>query len=190
LKSLVSILFKNSGKFDIAEQILNELINYCSENKMATGALLSWYLISTLETIKSNTDNALSIAEKALDVANNANINNHYFKVLLYKQIAEIYTLKGDFKTAVMYIQKAVELTSKNGLKLLESELFLSYGKVFQEAATASDENKVQNLETAHRSYMKALNIAQELENEALIEQIEKELVSLATFCQLSGIKL
>ena len=47
-----------------------------------------------------------------------------------------------------------------------------------------SVENKTEAAKNAHSYYMESLDIAERLENEALISLVEKELTNLSNFCQ------
>ena len=190
IRSFLGKIFKENNSPEKARQIYHGLVNYCSQNKMATGALLNWYLIAELEVAEANIENAQSIAERALEVAKNAGINNYLFMALIQKLLAEINIIKGDFESARIFTEQALSLAEKLGLHLIQSQLFLTYGKIFQEIAAVTGEDKENNVQNAYKLYMKALEISQNIDNEFMTIQIEKELTSLSTFCQLSGIRL
>ena len=54
-----------------------------AKEKVATGVLLSWYLIAEIKLITSGVQFALDIATKALDIAQSPNINNYYFIITI-----------------------------------------------------------------------------------------------------------
>lgn len=190
VKLLEGKIHKELQNSEKAKTIYNEFIMYCSEKKLATGALLGWYLYSELEMNDTNVDKAYEIAERALEISQKAGINNYFMSILLQRQLGEIQIIKGDFEAARMYTEQALMASRDLSLYLLESKLFLTYGKIFQEIAAISDEDKQNNVNLAHEYFMESLNIAQKLENENMILKIEKEFVNLSTFCQLSGIMI
>lgn len=190
VKLLIGKILKEQGEPEKAKAIFNELIHYCSEYKMATGALLSWYLIADISMSETNTEEALNITEKALEVSQKAGINNHIFTILLQRLTAENLLIKGDFESAHMYLEQALNTAKKMDLYLFQSKLYLTLGKLYQELSAVSPKNKEENAGNAHKSYIKSLDLAQKLENEYMIAKIEEELTNLSTFCQLSGIKI
>ena len=191
IKFFIGKLFKETKNFEQAKTIYKELINYCSEHKLATGALLGWYLVSELYLAEADLEQAQGIAERALEIAQKSHINNHLFSILLHRLLTEICTVKGDFESAQMHAEKGINIAEKMNLYLFMSYLYLSFGKIYHEFATASDNtNKAEFVSRAHEFYLKSLDIAQKIENEYVIIQIESELTDLATFCQLSGIKI
>jgi len=182
--------YKEEHDLENAKTLYNDVLVYCSERKLALGALLGWYLYAEAEITDSNVEKAQEISEKALEIAQRPGININFFSMLLQRQLGEIQIIKGDFEAARMYIEQAVTMAKSLDLYLLLSKLLLTYGKIFQEMAAISGDDKQSNANSAHEYFMKSLDIAQELENEHMILQIEKEFTSLSTFCQLSGIVL
>jgi len=187
-KLLEGKIYKESQNFEKAKVIYNDSISYCSEKKLATGALLGWCLYAEIEIAETNIEKAQNIIEKALEVAQKAEINNYFLTMLLKRQLGEIHIIKGDFEAARMHVEQALMAAKSHNSYLLESKLFLTYGKIFQEIAAISGEDKQENVKLAHEYFMESLNIAQKIENEHMIIQIEKEFTNLSTFCQLSGI--
>ena len=74
-----------------AMNIYTKQVEYFAEKQNAVGVLLGWYFISEAKMLIDGPKAALDVAIKALDVAQSANIANHYFVLLLNKLIAEIY---------------------------------------------------------------------------------------------------
>ncbi len=85
LKTLLGKIFKDNDNSKGAIEIFNDQIAYFAKEKMALGALLTWFLIAdtTLET--EGPESALEIAEQALQVAQNPKIDNYFFMILLEK---------------------------------------------------------------------------------------------------------
>ena len=189
-KFMIGKLLKDARNYENANTMFNDTIQYCSEHKLATGALMGWYLIAESKLTLGDLDNALEIATKALDVATKSNINNHLFKVLLNKVMSEVYILKGDFENSKMYIEQAIELATHMELFFLISKLYMAYGKTYQEYAISSEHNRQNFVHNAHSLYITALQTAERIDNEQLIAQVNKEIIDLETFCQLSGIQI
>ncbi|MDD3012328.1 MAG: zinc ribbon domain-containing protein [Candidatus Gastranaerophilales bacterium] len=181
-------IYKESQNFEKAKTLYSDLVLYCSERKLAMGALFGWYLFAEVEIAETNVEKAQEIAERALEISQRAGINNYFLTMLLQRQLGEIQIIKGDFEAARMHVEQALMSARNLDLYLLQSKLFLTYGKIFQEIAAISGEDKQKNADLAHEYFMESLDIAQRLENEHMILQIEKEFTSLSTFCQLSGI--
>lgn len=190
LKLLIGKILKEAKNFENANAMYNDTIQYSSEHKLATCALLGWYFIADIKIDEGNLDNALGIAAKALEVASKPNINNSIFKILLNKLISEVYMLKGDFENSKIYIEQAIELATKMELHLFLTKLYLLYGKSYQEMAVSNELNRQENAINAQAFYLTSLQFAERIENESLIGQINNEINNLNTFCQLAGIKL
>ena len=173
-----------------ATVIYDEIANYCSETKMATGALYAWYFAADAELQTGNPDKAKEIAEKAIDVSQKPNINNFLAIIFLSKLLAEIKIISGDLEGAQIHIENALNIAEDNKLYYLLIELYLILGKIYQENTSLSEDNKDYICSCACRSYRKALNFAEKIDNDFLINRVEKVLSNLDTFCKLSGIKL
>ena len=130
------------------------------------------------------------IALKALDVAKNPKISNYYFMVLYKKLIAEIFLIKGDMESAKMYIEKALRITKKYNMKLLKVSVYQLYAKYLEEMVSKKPQNAVTYAQNAITAYKKALSLAQALEIDALTEDVQRNLNSFKTFCQLNNIKI
>lgn len=190
IKLFIGKLYKESGNMEQAKMVYQELINYCTEYKLATGALLCWYLMAETHFVETETEKAKSIAEKTLEITEKPGINNCLISIMTRRLLAEINIVTGNFDSAYMYLDQALTLAKNMDLYLFQAELHLSFGKIYHEMAAVLDKEKAENAKNAHKFYIESLDIAQRLENEHLISQVEKELTNLSTFCQLSGIKI
>lgn len=192
VKTLLGKTMVVEGQSDKALFVYNDQIDYFSKNKMATGAMLGWYLISELMLYKSDFDNGLQISEKAFDVSKNPKINNYLFMSLFKKLIAESYLLKGDYTATKMHAEEGLVFARQFNLLMTQVDLYMVLARAYQESAAKDTEKEVMTnkLSNAHENYISALNIAQNIENDYLIAKVEKELQALSTFCQLSGIQI
>jgi tetratricopeptide (TPR) repeat protein len=82
LKVLLGKLFFERGDSETAMKIYNEQVEYFAKEKQAIGALLSWYLIA-----QADEEHALEITIKAIEVAQNPNIDNYIFANLLNEKL-------------------------------------------------------------------------------------------------------
>ncbi len=190
IKVLIGKAYKEKGNFRKAKQIFREELEFCSENKLTIGALLGWYFSAENKVLESEIDQAMDVASKALEVAQTSDKNNFIMSILLQKLIAEIYIIKGDFESAQIYMERSFEVAHDNELYLLLAYVFMTNAKLHHEMATATQDNKLENVQKAYKYYSDASNIALKCQNDYLNEIINKELNQLNTFCQLSGIKL
>jgi len=190
LKVLNGMFYQHFQYHNNAVAIYDEVAQYCSENKMATGALFAWYFAAKAELETGNPNRAEEIAEKAMDVAQKPNINNLITAILLARLLSEIKTAKGDFEGAQIYIENGITLAEKNKLNHILAELYLTFGKIYHENAAVKGINKEQTSNYAQRLYLKALRTAEKLDNNFLIGKIEKEISNLQAFCNLSGFTL
>ena len=83
LKSLLGKIFKDNNQTKHAIEIYNDQIAYFSKEKMALGALLTWYLIAEAVLVTEGPYAAQEIASQALEVAQNPKIDNYFFTILL-----------------------------------------------------------------------------------------------------------
>ncbi len=190
LKLLNGFFYQHFQHINNAIAIYDEVAHYCSEHKMATGALFSWYLAAEAELQTGNPERAEEIAQNALDIAKKPNINNFMAAILLSRLVAEIKIVNGDFEGAQIYIETGIEIAEKNNLSYPLVHLYLTFGKIYHENAAVKEENKDESSNYAHRLYTKALSLAEKIDNHYLISRIEKEIHNLQTFCKLSGITL
>ena len=189
LKTLLGKVIKEAGNVMKALEIYNDQVTYFAGEKLATGALLSWYLIVESSLITDGPERALEIAEKALDVAKNPKINNYYFMVLYKMQIAEIYTIKGDLDAAKMYIEKALLLTKKYNLNYQRTKLYLMYGKYFEERLLKKPEKQSTIAPLVIKNYKAAMTLAKKLSLEMFYNEAKAATTNFETFCKLNKVK-
>ena len=190
LKSALARLLENEGDFTKAAEIYNDQITYFAREKIAVGALLTWYLMADLCLKWSDSDKALLIATNALDVAKNPKINSFYYQVMFKRLIAEIYLIKGDFAAAKMYLDKSLLITKKFNLEYLNIQLYDFYAKYHIEMFEAGRDSGSSPLVAAKKLYEKAITLASRLGLLNIVEDLKKEYQSLLTFAQLKKVAL
>jgi len=190
LKTLLSKIFKNKNDSKKALEILEEQVTYFAKEKIATGVLLSWYLIAKIKLETSGTQFALDIVTKALDIAQGPNINNYYFIALFNMLIGEIYIAKQDFESAKVYIEKSIFIAKQFDLQLILVKCYVIYSKFYQELALPKSTMRGNYIKQALKMFQLANNVSITKEHLFLEKYIKKELSVLTSFCKLNGIIL
>ena len=190
LRVFLGKILQEEGNLSKALNIFNEQITVFAKEKIAAGAFLCWYYIAKLTLVTDGSEKALHISQKALDVAKNPKISNYYFMVLFKKLIAEIYIIKGDMDAAKMYIEKSLRIAKKYNMKLLKVSVYQLYAKYLEEMVLRKPKNGHTYAQNAVAAYKKAIEQAEKLEIEAVIEDVQKSFNSFKTFCQLNNIKI
>lgn len=190
IKFLVGKVLFERGETAKARSIYHELLDYCSQSKLAIPMLIGWYLCSKLEIKSGNIEKASEIIEKALEVSKKPEINNSIMSALFLELISDIKLLKGDFEGAGIYLDQALKLAEKDEMLLLKARFNLSYGKIYQEVAVNFEENRKQAVTASFSYFNNSLKLAQEINNQLLKKESAKAVHDLTAFCKLSGIEI
>lgn len=190
LKLILGRYYEEYGQFKEALNYYDEIVNYCSEKKMATGALFSWYLASNHEAKIGSQERAVEIAERAIEIAQKPNITNYLAEILLHKVIAKVRTSKRDFEGAQINIETAINIAEKNNLLICLVDLYIAFGQVYRQNAAVNFEQRQNSANIANRLYTKALSFAEQIDDHYLISLAEKEISELGYFCKQSGFNL
>jgi hypothetical protein len=158
-------MLNDNNQLKKALEILEEQVAYFAKEKVATGVLLSWYLIAEIKLITNGTQFALDIATKALDIAQSPNINNYYFIAMFNKLIGEIYL--------------AIQVKS-----------YLLSAKLYQELALPKSSMRSSYIKQALKMFQLAKNVSIVQEQTILQKCIKEDLNILTSFCKLNGIVL
>lgn len=190
LKTLLGKIFQDNGNSKQALEIYNDQVAYFAKEKMALGALLAWYLIAetTLET--EGPQNAMEIAEQALEVAQNPKINNYFFTILLKTVIAKCAITNSDFETAKIHIEGAILIARKFNMKDILSRLYLLYGKYFQELGLMKSAKQIEYLQASDKLYKQSKELLEHTKNKYVYKDLKKAQSVLGSFCKLHGIEI
>ncbi len=188
IKLILGYVLKQEGNVKKALEIFNEEITYFAKEKVAIGALLSWFLIVQITMDMGDDDKALSTASKSLEIAQSPKINNYFFIIYFQKLIAEIYMRKGDFSAAKMYFEKAVTLAKQFELKYQVAELYMAYGLYMEEFMKVNSSFTEENMQTTAQMYDKALAVSKELRLNNLIEKASKLKNEFKTSSRLNSV--
>ena len=189
LKLLLGYVIQaKSKKSAKALDIYNEEIVYFSKEKIATGALLCWYLIANASIQSRGVDFALDIALKALDVAKGPKVNSYIFIIALKQLIAKIYLMKCDFEASKMYLEKAMIIARQNDLKFMQMLLYQSFAKYFEEMALANKEEETLLMNKAAKMYRNAAELSKTLMLNEYEASMVKDYTAFKVSCQLKNI--
>ena len=188
LKTLLAKMFKDKNENKKALEILEEQVAYFAKEKIATGVLLSWYLIAETRLITNGTQFALDIATKALDIAQGPSINNYYFIALYNGLIGEIYMAKQDFDSAKVYIEKSIFIAKQFNLEIILIKGYILYAKLNQELALPKSSMRSHYIKQALKLFQMAKNVSITSSHPFIQKKIKEELSILTSFCKLNGI--
>ena len=190
LKTLLGKVFKDNENSKQAIEIYNDQIAYFAKEKMALGALLTWFLIADATLITEGPQNAFEIAQQALAVAQNPKIDNYFFTILFKMVIAKCSITTSDFETAKINIESAITLARKYNLKDILSRLYLLYGKYFQELGLMKSPKQAEYLQCAKKLYDKSKELIEQTRNKYVYQDLKKAQSVLKSFCQLNSIEI
>ena len=190
LKTLLAKMFNDKNETKKALKILEEQVSYFAKEKISTGVLLSWYLIAKIKLVTKGTQFALDIVTKALDIAQNPNINNYYFITLFNKLLSEIYMAKQDFDSAKVYIEKSIFIAKQFKLESILVKNYIQYAKLYQELALPKSIHRAEYIKNALKMFQLAKNVSITDNHQHIQKYIKSELNILTSFCKLNGIVL
>lgn len=190
LKTLLGKIFKDNDNSKQAMEIFNDQIAYFAKEKMALGALLTWFFIADTTLDIEGPENALEIAEQALQVAQNPKIDNYFFMILLKMVIAKCYITMSDFESAKIYLENAILMARKFNLKDILSRLYILYGNYFRELGLTKSKKQFEYLYGAKKLYKQAKEIIEQTQNKNVYGEFKKEHSALMSFCRLNNIDI
>lgn len=190
MKTLLGKFLHDTESAKRAMPIYHEQITYFSKEKMALGALLTWYLIADATIFTDGPYEAQEIASQAVEVAKNPKIDNYFFTVLLEIVIAKSFMATSDYESAKIHIEEGLALAKKYNMNDLLSRLYLLYGKYLQEIGAVRSGEQKDYLEGAQKMYELAENLVRQTKNNIIHVEIEKSKNILLSFTRMNGIKL
>ncbi len=137
-KLMLAWLTYSEGEYVKSNNIFDEELTYYAQEKIVTGALISWLFIAKNALAIAGVDSAEHVAMKALEVAQNPKFSQYHITVYLQKLIAEINLAKGDTGAAKMYLEKGMLIAKQFGLDLAQIELYRTYVKFLESALSQS----------------------------------------------------
>ncbi|MDO5304722.1 MAG: hypothetical protein Q4E87_04015, partial [bacterium] len=180
-KLMLAWLTYSEGEYVKANNIFDEELTYYAQEKIVTGALISWLFISKNALAIAGVESAEHVAMKALEVAQNPKFSQYHIAVYLQKLVAEINLAKGDASAAKMYLEKGMLIAKQFGLDLAQIELYRTYVKFLENtlaqakgAERADIANKIEN------TYKSILEDAEKLKVPGLVESVKHDYAALS----------
>ena len=189
IKTLLAYVLLEEKSYLKSIEIATEQMQYFSSKKIAFGALLAWY-ISAAATANNKADTyCIEICEKAVKICENAQNNNHYFKILFQELLSKAYLKLNDKENAKMYCELALESASDNELLYLQAKLYKLKTEIAREFLSAEPDNKKYNYaQNIIKMYNKTIELTKNLNLKMYTKKIEKDLTSFRAHCQLNRI--
>lgn len=189
LKTLLAHVLLDEGNALKSLEICSEQMTYFANEKLALGALLSWYVSAKATMAVNNYDKAIEICDKSLKISQSAKINCTYFSILFQKIMAQCYLAKGDLESAKMYNEMGLELANANDITYLQMALYRLRANCMQDSIPAIKENKKYEFaQSTIKVYEKAIAFANRINLIKHKSAIQKELTAFRAYCQLNRI--
>lgn len=190
-KTFLGKILCDSKQAKRALEIYNEQITYFSDKKLAFGALLCWYFIAEATIIASSTKEAIDIAQRALEIAQNPRINNIFFIVQLEMILAKANMKISDFESAKINLDTALAVSKKYGMNDLTSKVYLIYGRYYQDLGSFASQNQTEYLKGSKAMYDRALELViKSTRSVYMKDMISQYTNSLAEYCDKNGINI
>jgi len=190
MKTLLGKVLYDTDSVKRAMDIYQEQIIYFSKEKMALGALLTWYLIADGTIPTDGPYEAKEIASQAIEVAKNPKIDNYFFNVLLEIVVAKSFMAISDYDSAKIHIEAALAVAKKYNMNDLLSRIYLLYGKYLHEIGLVRSAEQKDYLEGAKKMFELAATLVRQTKNNIVHVEIEKAKNTLLSFTRMNGIKL
>jgi len=191
LSMLLGKVFYDRKQAKHAMEIYDAQIEYFAKEKIAFGALLGWYLIAQAALITESPNSAIDTASRALEIAQDPQINNYFFIIMLKTLLAKCYMEISDYETAKINLESALILAKKYNINDQLSRLYLLYGKYYQDLGSLQSQNQNEYLKGASAMYDRALSIINSnTKNPYIRQKTEEQRNLLNSFCSLNGIGL
>lgn len=175
-KLMLAWLTYSEGEYVKANNIFDEELTYYAQEKIVTGALISWLFIAKNALAISGVESAEHVAMKALEVAQNPKFSQYHVAVYLQKLVAEINLAKGDASAAKMYLEKGMLIAKQFGLDLAQIELYRTYVNFLKNTLTQSKgAERAEILDKIEKTYQSIMEDAEKIKVPGLIEAIKKE---------------
>jgi hypothetical protein len=190
-KLLLGKVFYDRQQAKHANEIYNEEINWFAKEKYATFALLGWYFIAQANLTMEKPKGAIDVANRALEIAQNPNINNSFFIVMLKTILAKSFMWLADYETAKIQIESALILAKKYNMNDMLSRLYLLYGKYYQELGSVESKDRIEYLKGSAKMYDRAMSIIlSNTRNRSVEKEIEEQKNLLKSYCSLNGFEI
>ena len=191
LKTILAYVIMNENDSLKALEICQEQMDYFSREKVALGALITWF-ISAKATLKvSGADKAIEICEKSIQIAESIKINSVWFKVLFQIFMANCYATKGDLESAKMYTELAAQDVNQNELNYFMLGIVKLRALIMQDTIDKAEAEKKAEIALATaKMHEKAVLLAKKLGLEIIHYKFQKDYTSFKASCKLKRVPL
>ena len=184
------IITQVKGKPGTAQEIFNDLVNYASQYRLTTFALMGWYYLAMTELNNKSFDKAENIILRALEVAKMPDIYNLNSIVSLNRLLGEIYIRKGDIERSGEPLEEAWKIATELQNHTQVAKVAVTIGLMYQELLSHSEENQKEYADKAYEFLSNAHNIFSQLGNQHHSKQVEKAIENLRVVCRVNSIEL
>ncbi len=175
-KLMLAWLTYQEGEYIKANNIFDEELTYYAQEKIVTGALISWLFIAKNALAISGVESAEHVAMKALEVAQNPKFSQYHVAVYLQKLVAEINLAKGDASAAKMYLEKGMLIAKQFGLDLAQIELYRTYVQFLENTLTkAKGSERAEIIDKIEKTYQSIFEDAEKIKVPGLMDSLNKD---------------
>ena len=175
-KLMLAWLTYAEGEYVKANNIFDEELTFYAQEKIVTGALISWLFIAKNALAIAGVESAEHVAMKALEVAQNPKFSQYHVTVYLQKLVAEINLAKGDASAAKMYLEKGMLIAKQFGIDLAQIELYRTYVKFLENTLSqAKGADRADIINKIESTYKSILQDAEKLKVPGLTESVKKD---------------
>jgi tetratricopeptide (TPR) repeat protein/ABC-type lipoprotein export system ATPase subunit len=189
-KAVRGILYQVQGNYKESLEAFNDLINYASQYKISTYALMGWYYLAVSEMQAKNYDKAENITQRALEIARMPDIYNLYSIVTLNRLLGEIYIRKGDIESSGAPLEDGWKIATELQNHAQVAKVASTIGQMYQELMAHTDQNQKEYADKAYEFMSNALNIFNQLGNQHHAKLVEKAIENLKVVCKVNSIEL
>ncbi|MCQ2958385.1 MAG: tetratricopeptide repeat protein [Candidatus Gastranaerophilales bacterium] len=190
IRGLLVKIALREGHAEEAENLAYDLFYRCSNNQWTLGALLNWFMYCEIAIYKENYEEAIKVAEKALDVAEKSNTNNIFFTALLKLKIAQIYGLRGDYDIAKINLAESSQLAEINGYTYITAMIGIIGYDILLKQITVNPAVKNDNISLLYKYLLASQDAVEKLQNSDLSMFLKKKLEDIFNFAKENNINL
>ena len=104
--------------------------------------------------------------------------------------LSKCYLVKGDFESAKMYNEMAIEITNQNDIPILRMFAYEIRAKIMQEGIMRIEEaKKIDFAKKTMKVIEKSYNLAKAIDIDYYVEYFQKEKTSFKAFCKLNSLE-
>ncbi|MDD3593422.1 MAG: zinc ribbon domain-containing protein [Candidatus Gastranaerophilales bacterium] len=189
IKALIGKLMISENPQDAKNYLYNIIIE-ATNQKLATAAFLGWHFHSEADILLQDYDNALHVAQNALEVAQNPKIRSLYFESLLSAKVAEIFYLKNDPEMAKIHLEMALKIAMQNENIYQQAIISLLYAQICLDEVKTNPSLIAANVQKAYKLLCAAQECLKNSQNKNLTIELQQKMNITTTIANDNQIKL